>query len=569
MTGTPTNAEIARRLKEIRSLMEFAGEPYFKFMAYERAAEAVENAPPVAALAAAGRLQEVPGIGKTIAGRIAELCATGACAYLDELQARYPLTLLEVLEVPGVGMKTAQLLYERLGVASLDDLQRAIDAGALADVPRLGAKSIENIKRGVLSAKSRAHRTPLGIAAARADEIVAYLAERTPATDLTPAGSLRRQEATVGDIDIVCTSSEPDAVIAAFTAFPEAEAVLAEGGTKASIWLPGALQIDLRVLPAHLYGNLLQHFTGSREHNIQLREFAVRKNLRVSENGIVDLADGRLITCRTEAEVYATLGMAEIPPEMRVGLGELEAARSGTLPPVVGLGDLRGDLHVHLAGGTSLEDLAQAASARGYEYLAVVGATPDEAQRVGERFGVRLFCAADVGIRADGSLAAPDELLARQDFVIASVRADLDLPPDEMTRRLVRACENPYLNLITHLTGRRVGGDPGYAFDHDAVFAAAARTGTALDIDGRPDRLDLPGSLARQAKEFGVTLACCSGGVAAADFDHVRFAIGQARRGWVTAAEVLNARPAAGVLAFTTVKRRAASHAAGRSADPG
>jgi len=567
MTGTPTNAEIAQRLKEIRALMEFAGEPYFKFMAYERAAEAVENASPVGDLVSGGRLQEVPGIGKTIAGRIAELCATGSCAYLDELQARFPLTLLEVLSVPGVGMKTAQMLFERLGIASLDDLQRALDAGALAEIPRLGKKSVENIKRGVLSAKSRAHRTPLGTAAARAAEIVAFLAERSPAADLTPAGSVRRHEATVGDIDIICTSDAPDAVIAAFTGWSEAEAVLAEGSTKASIWLPGALQVDLRVLPAHLYGNLLQHFTGSREHNIQLREAAVRANFRVSENGIVDLRDGRLITCRTEAEVYATLGMAEIPPEMRLGLGELEAARDGTLPAVVGLGDLRGDLHVHLGPETTLEELAAAAAARGYEYLTVIGAEPEPARAVGERFGVRLLTAADVGIRADGSLAAPDALLAAMDLVVASVRADLDLPRDEMTRRLIRACENPYLTVITHLTGRRVGGDSGYAFDHEAVFAAAARTGTALDIDGRPDRLDLPGSLARRAKEFGVTFACCSGASNVADLAHVTFAIGQARRGWVTAAEVLNARPLAGVLAFAGAKRTAASHA-GRFADP-
>jgi DNA polymerase (family X) len=567
MTGSATNAEIAQRLKEIRSLMEFAGEPFFKFMAYERAAEAVENAAPITDLVAGGRLQEVPGIGKTIAARVAELCATGTCAYLDELRARYPATILEVLEVPGVGMKTAQMLFERLGIGSLDDLQRAIEAGALAEIPRLGKKSIENIKRGVLSAKGRARRTPLGEAAAKAAEIVAYLAARTSAADLTPAGSVRRHEATVGDIDIVCTSDNPEAVIAAFTGWSEAEAVLSEGSTKASIWLPDALQVDLRVLPAHLYGNLLQHFTGSREHNIQLREQAVRANLRVSENGIVDLRDGKVVTCRTEAEVYATLGMAEIPPEMRLGLGELEAARDGTLPAVVSQIDLRGDVHVHVGPNTTLEDLAAAAIARGYEYITVIGAQAAPAASIGERFGVRLLTAADVGIAADGSLTAPEELLAGMDLVVASVRADLDLPRDAMTRRLIRACENPYLTVITHLTGRRVGGDPGYAFDHDAVFAAAARTGTALDIDGRPDRLDLPGSLARRAKEFGVTFACCSGASNAADMAHVAFAIGQARRGWVTAAEVLNARPLAGVLAFAGAKRKAASHA-GRPADP-
>jgi len=585
MAGTGANSEIAQRLVEIRTLMEFAGEPFFKFMAYERAAEAVENASPLGDLLAAGRLQELPGVGKTIAGRIAELCATGTCGYLEELRARYPATLLEILEVPGVGMKTAQMLFERLGIASLADLERAVAAGALAEIPRLGKKSIENIRRGLLSAKARAHRTPLGIAAAQAAEIVGYLAARTPAADLTPAGSLRRQEATVGDIDIVCTSDDPVAVIAAFTAWEGAEAVLAEGSTKASIWLPGALQIDLRALPAHLYGNLLQHFTGSREHNIQLRESAVRMNLRVSENGIVDLTDGRLITCRTEAEVYAALGLAEIPPEMRLGMGEIEAARAGTLPAVVAVGDLRGDLHMHCTwsdGADSLEAMVAAAAARGYAYHAITdhswgrgpaGLDPErlraqraEAAALGERYGIRTLCAAEVDIRPDGSLDFPDAVLAELDLVVASVHDGPDASREAMTRRLIRACENPFVTILGHPSGRRVGGFPGYDVDFDAVFAAAARTGTALEIDGHPDRLDLPGALARRAKEFGVTFACDSDAHRADALGNVAFAVGQARRGWVTPAAVLNARPLAGVLAFVDAKRTAASNAG--SADP-
>ncbi|MBV9440490.1 MAG: DNA polymerase III, partial [Candidatus Eremiobacteraeota bacterium] len=283
--ATPTNAEIAQRLREIRTLMEFAGEPFFKFMAYERAAETLENAPPLPDLIAGERLTDLPGVGKTIAARIAEIARSGTDPYLEELRAKYPSTLLEVLGVQGVGMKTAQQLFERLGVASLADLERALADGALSSIPRLGAKSIDNIRRGVLSYKGRVKRTPLGTALPLAREIVAYLAERTDAADLAPAGSVRRQEPTVGDVDIVCTAADAANVIAAFTRWERAEAVLAEGPTKASIWLHGGLQIDLRVLPAHLYGNLLQHFTGSREHNIQLRELAIRKNLRVSENG--------------------------------------------------------------------------------------------------------------------------------------------------------------------------------------------------------------------------------------------------------------------------------------------
>jgi DNA polymerase (family 10) len=575
MADTLTNAEIAGRLKEIRTLMEFAGEPFFKFMAYERAAETIENAAPLADVLAGGRLQELPGVGKTIATRISELCETGTCGYLEELRTRYPSTLIELLGVGGVGMKTAQQLYERLGVASLADLERALAAGALSEIPRLGKKTIENIRRGVLAYQGRAKRTPLGQALPLAREIVAYLAASSPANDLTPAGSVRRNEPTVGDIDIVCTSDEPAAVIAAFTGWERAEAVLAEGGTKASIWLAGGLQIDLRVLPAHVYGNLLQHFTGSREHNIQLRELAVRKNLRVSENGIVDLADGRSIVCRTEAEVYATLGLMEIPPEMRLGIGEIEAARDGTLPQVVTLDDLRGDFHMHTRwsdGADTLEAMVAAAAACGYEYHSISdhsfgrgrGLEPAElraqwadVRALGERYNIRTLRSAEVDILADGSLDYDDNLLANLDIVVASVHAGHNQSRDEMTARLIRACENPYVSIIGHPTGRNVESSfAGYDFDYDAVFAAAARTGTALEIDGQPTRLDLPSALARRAREFGVTFACDSDAHGSGQLCNIVYAVGQARRAWITPAEVLNARPLAGVLAFVETKRK-------------
>jgi DNA polymerase (family 10) len=572
--ATLTNREIADRLREIRTLMEFAGEAFFKFMAYERAAETLENAAPLGADVDASRLVELPGVGKSIAARIATIARTGTDPYLDELRAKYPSTLLELLGVQGVGMKTAQQLFERLGIASLADLERALDEGALSAMPRLGAKSIDNIRRGVLAYKGRTKRTPLGVALPVAREVIAYLRERTDAQDLTAAGSVRRQEPTVGDVDVICTSEHAEHVVAAFTAWDRAEAVLAEGPTKASIWLAGGLQIDLRVLPAHLYGNLLQHFTGSREHNIQFRELAVRKNLRVSENGIVDLTDGRTIVCRTEHEVYAALGMAYIPPEMRLGVGEIDAARDGTLPRVVEPGDLRGDFHMHSTwsdGRNTLEEMIAACAARGYAYHAIsdhswgrgrIGIDPSglRAQRavlreLGERHGIRTLCSSEVDIRADGSLDYDDAILAELDIVVASVHSAFNQSRDEMTARLLRAIENPYVNVIGHPTGRNVETFAGYDFDHDAVFAAAARTGTALEIDGQPSRLDLPSPLARRAKEFGVTFTCDSDAHAVAQLDNVAYAVGQARRGWITAADVLNARPLEEVLAFVEAKR--------------
>ena len=555
--------------------MEFAGEPFFKFMAYERAAETIENAPPLAGMPLE-ELTALPGIGKTIAGRIREIVETGTSAYYEELAARYPPTLLEVLGVSGIGMKTAQTLFREQGIASLGDLERAVDAGALAGVARLGKKSIENIKRGILAFKGRRSRTPLGTALPLARDIIAYLAGGPPCADITYAGSLRRQEPTVGDIDIVCTSADAAAVIAYFTRWERAEAVLAEGSTKASIWLAGGLQIDLRVLPATVYGNLLQHFTGSREHNIQLRELAVRKGLRVSENGILDLASGENLTCRTEAEVYAALGLPFIAPEMRLGVGELEAAASGTLPQPIALADLRGDFHMHSTwsdGGDPLEVMIATAAARGYAYHAISdhswgrgswGLDPGKlrAQRelvrdIGNKYGIRTLCASEVDIKPDGSLDFADAVLAELDLVIASVHSAFKLSREEMTARLIRACENPFVTIIGHPTGR-YGSYPGYEFDYDAVFAAAARTGTALELDGQPERLDLSSGLARRAKQLGCIFALDSDAHSAAQLDNVTYSVGQARRAWLSREDVLNAQPLEEVLARVEAKRAAA-----------
>jgi DNA polymerase (family 10) len=569
-----TNAEIARVLKELRTLMEFAGEPFFKFMAYERAAETLENAAPVRELIASGELQKLPGVGKTIAARIEELVTTGTIAYRDELAATYPVTLLEVLGVSGIGMKTAQALFADHGIASLADLEQALAGGVLEGRPRLGKKSLDNIKRGVLAYKGRQKRTPLGRALPLARTILAYLAEGGKAANLTYAGSVRRAEATVGDIDIVCTSREPGDVIARFVGWERAQAVLAEGVTKASIWVDGGLQIDLRVLPDDVYGNLLQHFTGSREHNIQLRELAVRKGLRVSENGILDVASGENRTCRTEEEVYSALGLAYVAPEMRLGVGEIEAAANGTLPVPVALGDLRGDFHMHCTwsdGVDPLEAMIAEAAARGYAYHSIsdhswgrgrLGLDPAKlrSQRglvraLGEKHGVRTLCSAEVDIRRDGSLDFEDDVLAELDIVVASVHDAMNISRDAMTARLIRACENRYVTIIGHPTGRNVDSFPGYEFDYDAVFAAAARTGTALEIDGQPNRLDLPSGLARRARSFGVTFSLDSDAHAVDQLANVEFAVGQARRAWITPQDVLNARPLEDVLAFVAAKR--------------
>jgi DNA polymerase (family 10) len=573
-----SNTAVAQKLLEIRTLMELAGESFYKYTAYERAAASVENAAPLADLVAAGEHLKLPGVGKTIGGVIEQLVKTGTADQLEELFARFPPTLLEVLGVSGIGTKTAGMLFTDYGIASLADLEAAIAAGSLLGVPRLGSKTIDNWKRGILAYRGRQRRTPLPQALAIANEAVAYLQEGPPLERLSFAGSLRRCEVTVGDIDIVCTSHHAAGVIAHFARWPRAEAVLAEGPTKASIWLSGGLQIDLRVLPDHLYGNLLQHFTGSREHNIKLREYAVRKSLRVSENGILNLESGDVTACGDEEGVYAALGMQYIPPELRSGLDEIELALDDAIPVLVESRDLRGDFHMHTTysdGDDTLGAMIAAAAARGYEYHAIsdhsagrgrrFGMDPDavraqrqEIRTLSERYGIATLCGSEVDILPDGSLDYDDGVLAELDIVIGSVHSAVRQSRDEMTARLIRACENPYLNIIGHPTGRRFDGFPGYEFDYDAVFAAAARTGTALEIDGQAARLDLPAALARRAKRFGVTFSLDSDAHRTGDLSATQFAVGQARRAGLVAGDVLNTRRLEDVRAFVARKRLAA-----------
>lgn len=570
-----TNAQVAVKLLETRTLMEMAGESFYKYMAYERAAACVENAPSLVDLVAVGEHLRLPGIGKSIGAAIEQLVKTGTSDHLDELHERFPASILEVLAVSGIGTKTAAVLFTDHGIASLADLEAAIAADALVGIPRLGPKTIENWKRGILAYKGRQRRTPLAQALVVAYEVTRYLREGPPVDRLRYAGSLRRQEVTVGDVDIVCTSRDAAGVIAHFTAWERADAVLAEGPTKAAIWLPGGLQIDLRVLPDHLYGNLLQHFTGSREHNIKLREHAVRKGLRVSENGILNLETGDAIACSQEEGVYEALGMQYVPPELRNGLDEIDLALAGTIPKLVEVTDVRGDFHMHTTwsdGEDSLEAMIAAAAARGYEYHSIsdhsqgrgrrFGMSPErlreqrgEIEALGRRYDIRTLCSSEVDILPDGSLDFDDAVLAELDVVVASVHSAMHQSRDEMTARLIRACENRYVSIIGHPTGRRFDGGAGYEFDFDAVFAAAARTGTALEIDGQAMRMDLPAPLIRKAKTFGVTFTADSDAHRTGDLADVELAVGQARRAGLIKDDLLNAAPFETMRAFINAKR--------------
>lgn len=571
-----TNADIAARLFEIAALMEFDGEPFFKVKAYERAARSIDDCEmPLRELIDAGTIRELPGVGAAISKKADEIERTGTTKYLEELRAKFPPTILELLRVPGVGTKTAIALYQQLAVASLEDLRRVVEDGSIAKLPRLGPKSLENLKGALAQLAARTRRMRLGDAWPLAQGIVRALSESGLAQNVVAAGSVRRMEPTTGDIDIVCTSSDADKALAFFTKLPVAERVTALGGTKATIWAQAGVAVDLRVVPHPSFGNLLQHFTGNKNHNIMLREFALRKGKSISEYGITDTNTDKVETFVDEAGVYAALGLQYIPPELRIGLDEIDLARKNALPRLIELSDIRGDLHDHTTwsdGTRSIEEMARAAAERGREYLSISdhsvgravanGLTVErlreqirEIHAAQEKVGLRLFCSSEIDIRADGSLDYPDEVLAGLDIVVASIHSGMRSSKERQTERLLRAIRSPYVNIIGHPTGGLIEEREGYEFDYDAVFREAAATGTALEINANPARLDLSAPLARRAAELGCAIAIDTDAHAFDSMDFMFYGVGTARKAGLTKAQVLNTRSADEVLDFVRRKR--------------
>lgn len=570
------NSDIAARLNEIAALMEFAGEPFFKIKAYERAARSVEDSEvPVRALVDDDKVRELPGVGVAIAKKIDEIDRTGTTKYLEELRAKFPPTILELLGVPGVGAKTAVALYTELAVTSLADLRRVVDDGTIAKLPRLGPKSLENLKTALGRLAARTRRMRLGDAWPIAESIVSALTESELARNVVAAGGMRRVEPTVGDIDIVCTSTTPEKALQFFSRLPIAERVTALGGTKATIWAAPGISVDLRVVPHEAFGNLLQHFTGNKNHNIKLREFALRQGKSISEYGITDTRTQKVQTFATEAEVYAALGLQYIAPEIRMGLDEIDLARDNALPELVELSDMRGDLHDHTDwsdGTRTIEEMARAAAQRGRQYLSISdhsvgravanGLTIDrlrEQVRIvrgcATAYGTRLLCSSEVDIRSDGSLDYPADVLAELDIVVASIHSGMRAPAQRQTERLLRAIRNPYVNVIGHPTGVLIEERAGYEFDYDVVFSEAAKTGTAMEINANPARLDLSAPLARRAAELGCTLAVSTDAHGIDSMDFMRFGVSTARKAGLTSERVLNARSVEDVLEFVNRKR--------------
>ena len=566
----PTNSDIAAALDELGDLYELDGAINYRVIAYRNAAKAVRDAPvSVSALARQRRATELPGIGQTIQEKVLALADDGAIPAAVRLRAKFPPGLLDITHLPGLGPKRARRLFDELAIDSLESLTAAAQAHRIRSLKGFGPKAEESMLAAAQAAAAQApghdgaaRRVVLDRALAVGEELVAALREHPAAAHVELAGSARRMTDSVKDLDVIATAREPGALAQAAAELDLVEVAQTPSESGVRLRTHTGLRVDLRIVAPDQFGNLLQHFTGSKEHNMALREAAVRKGLHVSEYGILDDATGQTHRCATEAEVYALLGLQYIEPELRENRGELEAAAAGTLPHLISLGDLRGDLHCHTTasdGTASIEEMAQAARERGYDYLAITdhsasfgfgnAVSPQGLQdhiariRAVRVDGIELLAGTEVNILPDGSLDYDDDLLAELDWVIASVHSSFQMDATAMTERILHAIEHPLLDAIGHLTGRKIERRPPYALDVERVLEAAARTGTMLEINSSPDRRDINEVYARAAAQAGIPIVINSDAHRVGGFDVVRYGIATARRAWLTAADVANTRP--------------------------
>lgn len=566
------NVAIAKVFQDMADLLELRGENPFKIRAYQKAARTIESLPvELAQLMEEGRLREIPGVGEAISKKITELLTTGKLEAYEKLRAEFPQGIIELMTIPGVGPKTALRLSKELGISNVDELEKAILEGKVASLYRLGEKTAENILRHIQTMRRKDKRIPLGEALPLAEEIVAALKDLPGVRHLVPAGSLRRFKETIGDIDIMGTADDPEGVIKAFVRLPQVEEVLAQGSTKASVIVRSGLQVDLRMVENDSFGSLLQHFTGSKEHNVALRERAVKQGLSLSEYGITVLMTGETEKFATEEDFYRRIGLQYIPPELREARGEIEMAEKRALPRLIEVSDIKGDFHVHTEwsdGHESIEAMVNAAQARGYKYLAITdhsagrgiahGLNEERLRQQmaeikelnGRLKGIRIFTGIEVDIRADGALDFPDELLRELDVVVAAVHSAMGQDKDKMTKRIIRALENPHIDILAHPTCRLLGEREPIDVDIEEVFRAAVRTNTALEINAMPDRLDLKDIHVMRARELGVRLVIGTDAHSAAQLDFIRFGVGVARRGWCEAKHILNTKGLREVEAF-------------------
>jgi DNA polymerase (family 10) len=557
-TTLPRNADVAEQLELLADLLEIEGEAAFRVLAYRRAATRVrDTGGPVAQLALDGQAKKLPGIGATIEEKIVQIVDKGEIEALTRRRKKIPPEVVDFLQIPGLGPKTVRKIWQELGVTTLAELKEAARAQRLRALPGLGARLEENVLKSVGRRKKATgpQRTLLGRALPALLAVVDVLREHPAADRVSEAGSARRRRETVRDLDIIATASDPKALIDYFTKLTWVSEIAAKGPTKATVVSHEGFRFDLRVVPPECYGNLLQHFTGSKNHNVALREEAVRRGLSVSEYGVTAVESNEVHTARDEEEVYERLGYAYIPPELRENGGELEAARKGELPPLVEPGQLRGDLHTHshwsADGKNTLSEMVATAKARGYAYYAITdhshylreGRMEEqgrEIDRLAKKVApLKLLKGVEVNIKADGTLDVPDEVLAGRDWVVASIHTAFDRSP---TERIIATMENPHVHVIGHLTGRKLNRREPMEIDLERVVEKALETGTFLEINSQPDRLDLRDVDARLAGEAGVKIVVSSDAHQIAALDYVDFGVSQARRAWLTADQIANTR---------------------------
>ncbi|MFF4137284.1 DNA polymerase/3'-5' exonuclease PolX [Streptomyces mirabilis] len=557
------NEEVEALLQEYADLIAITGGDAFKARAYEKAARAIGGYPAdVSHLDAAG-LKEIPGVGKSIAEKVIEYFRTGKVTVVEERRARIPAGVRQLITIPTLGPKKAMELYEDLRISSVSELADAIKAEKLRDLKGFGEKTEENILHGIALMQQAGGRILLSTAMEAAEDIVTELSRITGCAQCAYAGSLRRMKETIGDIDILVASDRSAPFMEALTELPSTAEVIAHGEKKTSIRTVTGVQVDLRVVRPDAWGAGMQYFTGSKAHNIRTRTIAVHLGLKLSEYGLFDTESGKRVASRSEDEVYARLGLPWIPPTLREDRGEIEAGLRGELPEVVTEQDIRGDLHTHtdLTDGLApLEEMMAAAAERGYAYYAVTDHAPNlymqrmtdekvlaQRERVraldGRHHGMRLLHGTELNIGPDGEVDWPDDFLQGFDICVASVHSHFNLGREAMTRRLVRACENPHIHVIGHPTTRLIGKRPGIDADLDEVFAACARTGTALEINAQPDRLDLGDEDILRARSHGAKFAIDTDAHSIPQLAHLRYGIGTAQRGWITPDDVINTWP--------------------------
>jgi DNA polymerase (family 10) len=560
------NADIAAIFEEIAGLLDIQGANPFRVRAYRNAALTLNGlGPEVASMVAKGEdLKELPAIGEDLAAKIREIVETGRCSFLEKLHKELPPAITELMNIPGLGPKRVKALWHELDVQTLEQLYRAARDGRIRELPGFGEKTEQHILRAVEAKVTKGGRFKLATAAQYAEALVAYLERQPGVRQVVVAGSFRRMRETVGDLDILVTAAADSPVMDRFAHYDEVREVISAGPTRSSAVLRSGLQVDMRVVPEESYGAALHYFTGSKAHNIAVRRMAQQRGLKINEYGV--FRGERRVAGDTEASVFQTVGLPFIPPELREDRGEIEAALAGRLPSLIELADLKGDLHVHTKrtdGRHSIREMAMAAKAKGLEYIAITehsrrltvahGLNPDDLVRQideieginAELRGITLLKGIEVDILEDGKLDLPDWVLGRLDVVVGAVHSKFDLPRAKQTERILRAMERPHFSILAHPTGRLIDQREPYDVDMPRIIRQAKARGCFLELNAHPERLDLLDTQCQMAREEGVLVSINSDAHSVQDFDNLRFAVGQARRGWLEKPDVLNTRPLA------------------------